>query len=56
MGIGHLARRDALEIGYGLGDRTLRSQLCRWLDEHGVVHLTDNADTVPEQFRKQAKR
>jgi hypothetical protein len=40
------------------GDRSpvRRSQLYRWLDEQGVVHLTDNADAVPEQFRKQAKR
>jgi hypothetical protein len=40
------------------GDRSpvRRSQLYRWLDEQGVMHLTDNADTVPEQFRKQAKR
>lgn len=33
-----------------------RSQLYRWVDDQGVMHLTDNADTVPEQFRKQAKR
>ena len=40
------------------GDRspTRRSQLYRWVDEQGVMHLTDNADTVPEEFRKQAKR
>jgi len=33
-----------------------RSQLYRWVDEQGVTHMTDNADSVPEQFRKQAKR
>jgi hypothetical protein len=40
------------------GDRpsVRRSQLYRWLDAQGVVHLTDNADAVPEQFRKQTKR
>lgn len=40
------------------GDRSpvRRSQLYRWVDEQGVMHLTDNADTVPEQFRKEAKR
>jgi Domain of unknown function (DUF4124) len=42
----------------GSGERSpsRRSQLYRWVDEQGVMHLTDNADTVPEQFRKQAKR
>jgi hypothetical protein len=40
------------------GDRSpvRRSQLYRWVDEQGVMHLTDNADIVPEQFRKQVKR
>ena len=40
------------------GDRSpvRRSQLYRWVDEQGVMHLTDNADAVPEEFRKQAKR
>ena len=40
------------------GDRSpvRRSQLYRWVDEQGVMYLTDNADTVPEEFRKQAKR
>jgi len=40
------------------GDRSPvhRSQLYRWVDEQGVMHLTDNAETVPEQFRKEAKR
>jgi len=33
-----------------------KSQLYRWVDEQGVTHLTDNADAVPEQFRKEAKR
>jgi len=32
-----------------------RSKLYRWVDEQGVVHMTDNADAVPEQFRKQTK-
>ena len=42
----------------GPGDRppTRRGQLYRWVDEQGVMHLTDNADTVPEEFRKQAKQ
>jgi hypothetical protein len=42
----------------GSGDRapTRRAQLYRWVDEQGVMHLTDNAETVPEEFRKQAKR
>jgi len=40
------------------GDRppVRRGQLYRWVDEQGVMYLTDNADTVPEQFRKQVKR
>jgi Domain of unknown function (DUF4124) len=40
------------------GDRSpvRRSQLYRWVDEQGVMHLTDNAETVPEQFRKEAKQ
>jgi Domain of unknown function (DUF4124) len=40
------------------GDRSpvRRSQLYRWVDEQGVIHLTDNADIVPEQFRKPSKR
>ena len=40
------------------GDRppVRRSQLYRWVDEQGVTYLTDNADTVPEQFRKEVKR
>jgi hypothetical protein len=33
-----------------------RSQLYRWVDEQGVVHLTDNAETVPEQFRTQGQQ
>jgi len=32
-----------------------RSRLYRWVDEQGVVHLTDNAEAVPEQYRKQTK-
>jgi hypothetical protein len=31
------------------------SQLYRWVDEQGVVHLTDRLDTVPRQYRSQAK-
>jgi hypothetical protein len=31
-----------------------RSQLYRWVDEQGVVHLTDNPDSVPAQYRKPA--
>jgi hypothetical protein len=40
------------------GDRSpvRRSQLYRWVDAQGVVHLTNNADTVPEQFRQHSKR
>ena len=36
----------------GSGDRLpmRRGQLYRWVDEQGVMHLTDNADTVPEEF------
>lgn len=33
-----------------------RSQLYRWVDEQGVVHLTDNPETVPAQYRKPAAR
>ena len=32
-----------------------RSKLYRWTDEEGVVHMTNNAEAVPEQFRKQTK-
>ncbi len=44
--------------GLGSDERSpvRKSQLYRWVDEQGVMHLTDNAATVPEQFRKQAKR
>jgi hypothetical protein len=31
------------------------SQLYRWMDEQGVVHLTDRLDSVPRQYRAQAK-
>jgi hypothetical protein len=31
------------------------SQLYRWTDEQGVVHLTDRLDSVPRQYRAQAK-
>jgi hypothetical protein len=33
-----------------------RSELYRWDDEQGVVHLTDNAAAVPERFRQNAPR
>ena len=33
-----------------------RSQLYRWTDEQGVVHLTDRWEAVPEQYRTQAKQ
>jgi len=32
-----------------------RSKLYRWIDEQGVVHMTNNAEAVPEPFRKQTK-
>lgn len=32
-----------------------RSKLYRWVDEQGVLHMTNNADVVPQQFRKQTK-
>jgi hypothetical protein len=32
------------------------SQLYRWVDAQGVVHLTDNPASVPAQFRKPAPR
>jgi hypothetical protein len=32
-----------------------RSQLYRFVDEHGVLHLTDNAAIVPEPARERAK-
>lgn len=31
-----------------------RTQFYRWVDEKGVVHLTDNPESVPPQFRKPA--
>ena len=33
-----------------------RSQLYRWVDEQGVVHLTDNPESVPPQYRKPGAR
>ena len=41
----------------GSGDQSSarRSKLYRWIDEQGVVHMTNNAEAVPEPFRKQAK-
>jgi Domain of unknown function (DUF4124) len=33
-----------------------RSQLYRWVDDQGVVHLTDNPESVPLQYRKPAAR
>ena len=32
------------------------NQLYRWTDEQGVMHLTDRLDTVPSQYRVQAKQ
>src|SRR5262249_51967355 len=42
--------------GGGTSSPAPRSQLYRWIDEEGVVHLTDNLETVPERYRAQAKR
>jgi len=41
----------------GSGDQSSarRSKLYRWIDEQGVVHMTNNVEAVPEPFRKQAK-
>jgi hypothetical protein len=33
-----------------------KSQLYRWVDAQGVVHLTDNPENVPEAQRTQARR
>jgi len=33
-----------------------RPQLYRWVDEQGVVHLTDNPESVPPQYRKPAAK
>ena len=33
-----------------------RSQLYRWVDDQGVVNLTDNPESVPPQYRKPAAR
>jgi hypothetical protein len=32
-----------------------RSQLYRWVDPQGVLHVTNNADAVPERLRKRAE-
>jgi len=32
------------------------SQLYRWTDEQGVMHLTDRLESVPRQYRAQAKQ
>jgi hypothetical protein len=32
------------------------SKLYRWLDSEGTVHLTDSLDSVPKQYRAQAKQ
>src|SRR5215470_17620067 len=32
-----------------------RSKLYQWIDEQGVMHMTNNAEAVPESFRKQTK-
>jgi hypothetical protein len=29
-----------------------RAQIYRWVDEQGVVHLTDHAEGVPRRFRE----
>ncbi len=34
----------------------VQSHLYRWTDAEGVLHLTDNWNSVPEQYRAQAKR
>lgn len=34
----------------------IQSHFYRWTDDEGVMHLTDNWDAVPEQYRTQAKR
>src|SRR5215510_739159 len=46
-----------LPPGPGPDDRPIArgSRLYRWVDDQGVVHLTDNAEAVPEQYRTQAK-
>lgn len=36
------------------GPSPRRSQLYRWVDEQGVVHLTDNPESVPAQYREPA--
>lgn len=33
-----------------------QSNVYRWTDAEGVLHLTDNWDAVPEEYRPQAKR
>lgn len=32
------------------------STIYRWTDEQGVVHFTDNSETVPPEYRSQAKQ
>jgi hypothetical protein len=32
-----------------------RTAVYRWVDEHGVVHLTDRSETVPPRYRAEAK-
>ena len=41
----------------GSGDQSSahRSKLYQWVDEQGVVHMTNNAEAVPEPFRKHTK-
>jgi hypothetical protein len=34
----------------------IQSHVYRWIDDEGEMHLTDNWDAVPEQYRTQAKR
>ena len=31
-------------------------RLYGWTDEHGVLHVTDRLDRIPERHREQAKR
>ncbi|MGE5802648.1 MAG: DUF4124 domain-containing protein, partial [Gemmatimonadota bacterium] len=33
-----------------------RAKLYRWTDDQGVIHLTDQADNVPEEYRARPKQ
>src|SRR5262249_51510826 len=35
---------------------TRRSELYRWTDEDGVLHMTDRLDSVPQQYRSRLKQ